>query len=155
MDRWAINKLEWISSKKTRQSSKIVIKITQSSKIPSFTSVKQYRAMSHFSNSDRSILESKVCGKHGLHCRRSPRTSNQIHITISLRSLIQHSPSSIIPFIFTFSSWMRRYWFYVKNDFRKFHQILTFWDPLSPKKGFLRKCLSVCLSVGRVRHNSR
>ena len=66
-------------------------------------------------------------------------------------------------FIFTFSSWMRRYWFYVKNDFRNFHQIFTFWDPLSQKKRFLRKCLSVylsvclsvCLSVGRVRHNSR
>ena len=28
--------------------------------------------------------------------------------------------------IFTFSSWMTRYWFYVKNDFRKFHQIFTF-----------------------------
>ena len=28
--------------------------------------------------------------------------------------------------IFTFSLWMRRYWFYVKNDFRKFHQIFTF-----------------------------
>ena len=61
---------------------------------------------------------------------------------------------------FTFSSWMRRYWFYVKNDFRNFHQIFTFWDPLSQKKWFLRKCLSVCLSaclsvVGRVRHNSR
>ena len=27
---------------------------------------------------------------------------------------------------FTFSSWMRRYWFYVKNDFRNFHQIFTF-----------------------------
>ena len=26
----------------------------------------------------------------------------------------------------TFSSWMRRYWFYVKNDFRNFHQIFTF-----------------------------
>ena len=36
-----------------------------------------------------------------------------------------------------------------------FHQIFTFWDPLSKKKWFLRKCLSVCLSVGRVRHNSR
>ena len=47
--------------------------------------------------------------------------------------------------LFTFSSWMRRYWFYVKNDFRNFHQILTFWDPLSQKKRFLRKCLSVCL----------
>ena len=59
-------------------------------------------------------------------------------------------------YIFTFSSWMRRYWFYVKNYFRNFHQIFTFWDPLSQKKGFLRKCLSVCLSVvGRVRHNSR
>ena len=58
--------------------------------------------------------------------------------------------------LFTFSSWMRRYWFYVKNDFRNFHQIFMFWDPLSQKKGFLRKCLSVCLSVvGRVRHNSR
>ena len=29
-------------------------------------------------------------------------------------------------FVFTFSSWMRRYWFYVKNDFRNFHQIFTF-----------------------------
>ena len=28
--------------------------------------------------------------------------------------------------VFTFSSWMRRYWFYVKNDFRNFHQIFTF-----------------------------
>ena len=46
---------------------------------------------------------------------------------------------------FTLSSWMRRYWFYVKNDFRNFHQIFTFWDPLSQKKWFLRKCLSVCL----------
>ena len=45
---------------------------------------------------------------------------------------------------FTFSSWMRRYWFYVKNDFRNFHQIFAFWDPLSQKKRFLRKCLSVC-----------
>ena len=51
--------------------------------------------------------------------------------------------------IFTFSSWMRRYWFYVKNDFRNFHQIFTFWDPLSLKKWFLRKCFSVCLSVCR------
>ena len=50
--------------------------------------------------------------------------------------------------IFTFSSWMRRYWFYVKNDFRKFHQIFTFSDPLSPKKGFYESvCLSVCLQV--------
>ena len=49
-----------------------------------------------------------------------------------------------------------RYWFYVKNDFQNFHQILTFWYPLSQKKRFLRKWLSVCLSVvGRVRHNSR
>ena len=23
-------------------------------------------------------------------------------------------------------SWMRRYWFYVKNDFRNFHQVFTF-----------------------------
>ena len=29
-------------------------------------------------------------------------------------------------FLFTFSSWMRRYWFYVENDFRNFHQIFTF-----------------------------
>ena len=48
--------------------------------------------------------------------------------------------------IFTFSSWMRRYWFYVKNDFRNFHQIFTFWDTLSQKKGFYESvCLSVCL----------
>ena len=49
--------------------------------------------------------------------------------------------------IFTFSSWMKRYWFYVKNDFWNFYQIFTFWDPLSQKKRYLRKCLSVCLSV--------
>ena len=30
--------------------------------------------------------------------------------------------------LFTFSSWIRRYWFYVKNDFRNFHQIFTFWE---------------------------
>ena len=48
---------------------------------------------------------------------------------------------------FLHSHHMRRYWFYVKNDFRNFHQIFTFWDPLSQKKRFLRKCLSVCLSV--------
>ena len=50
-------------------------------------------------------------------------------------------------YIFTFSSWMRRYWFYVKNDFQNFHQIFTFWDTLSQKKRFSRKCLSVCLST--------
>ena len=42
---------------------------------------------------------------------------------------------------------MRRYWFYVKNHFWNFHQIFTFWDPLSQKKRFLEKALSVCLSV--------
>ena len=31
---------------------------------------------------------------------------------------------------------MRRYWFYVKNDFSNFHKISTFWDPLSEKNGF-------------------
>ena len=41
---------------------------------------------------------------------------------------------------------MRRYWFFVKNHFRNFHHFFTFWDPLSQKKRFLRKCLSVCLS---------
>ena len=60
-------------------------------------------------------------------------------------SICKHSNS----YVFTFSSWMRRYWFYVKNDFRNFHQIFTFWDRLSQKKRFLRKCLSVCLSVCR------
>ena len=51
--------------------------------------------------------------------------------------------------IFTFSSWMRMYWFYVKNDFRNFHQIFTFWDPLSEKMVFTKVSvrLSVCLSV--------
>ena len=38
---------------------------------------------------------------------------------------------------------MRRYWFHMKNDFRNFQQIFTFWDPLSNKKRFLRKCQSV------------
>ena len=47
--------------------------------------------------------------------------------------------------LFTFSSWMRRYWFYVKNDFRNFQQVYTFWGPLSQKKWFSRKCLSVCM----------
>ena len=65
---------------------------------------------------------------------------------------IMYSTNFFLPKFFTFSPWMRRYWFYVKNDFRNFHQILTSWDPLSQKKGLLRKCLSV---VGRVRHNSR
>ena len=44
---------------------------------------------------------------------------------------------------------MRSSWFYVKNHFRNFHHIFTFWDPLSQKKRFLRKCLSVRLSVCR------
>ena len=73
-------------------------------------------------------------------------------LTILIQNLLCNNYSL---YIFTFSSWMRRYWFYVKNDFRNFYQIFTFWDPLSQKEGFLRKCLSVCLSVGRVRHNSR
>ena len=30
-----------------------------------------------------------------------------------------------------------------------FCQMSTFWDPLNPKKWFLRMCLSVCLSVCR------
>ena len=47
----------------------------------------------------------------------------------------------------TFSSWMRRYWFYVKNYFPNFHQIFTFWDTLSRKYRFLQKSLSVCPSV--------
>ena len=39
------------------------------------------------------------------------------------------TPSCVSHFscsLFTFSSWMRRYWFYVKNDFRNFHHIFTF-----------------------------
>ena len=39
--------------------------------------------------------------------------------------------------LFTFSSWMRRYWFYVKNHFWNFHHIFTFLYPLSQKKRFL------------------
>ena len=39
---------------------------------------------------------------------------------------------------------MKRYWFYVKNHFRNFYQIFTFWDPLSQKKRFSRKCQFVC-----------
>ena len=83
-----------------------------------------------------------------------------------VKKILQFFGFKINPFVvlfITFSSWMRRYWFYVKNDFRNFHQIFPLEDPLSQKKGFLRKCLSVrlsvclsvCLSVGRVRHNSR
>ena len=63
---------------------------------------------------------------------------------ISISSLTE-SAVSFSPIFFTFSSWMRRYWFYVKNEFRNFHQIFTFWDPLTQKNWFLRKCLFVCL----------
>ena len=70
-----------------------------------------------------------------------------------LRSTASDASSTNVLLLSTFSrtllSWMRRYWFYVKNDFRNFHQIFTFWDTLSQKKWFLRKCLSVCLSVCR------
>ena len=34
---------------------------------------------------------------------------------------------------------MKRYWFHVKNHFRNFHHIFTFWDHLSQKKWFLQK----------------
>ena len=51
---------------------------------------------------------------------------------------------TIVFMIFLHSHHMRRYWFYVKNDFRNFHQIFMFWDPLSQKNRFLLKCLSVC-----------
>ena len=37
----------------------------------------------------------------------------------------------------------RRDSFYVDNEFRNFHQIIMFWDPMSQKKRFLRKCMSV------------
>ena len=46
---------------------------------------------------------------------------------------------------FLHSHHIRRYWFYVKNDFRNFHQIFTLCDPLSQKKRFLQKCLSFCV----------
>ena len=49
--------------------------------------------------------------------------------------------------IFLYSHHMRRYWFYVKNHFRSFHQIFMFQDPLSQKNRFLRNFLSVCLYV--------
>ena len=65
----------------------------------------------------------------------------QISLIISRFLMIQIKKVRVL---FTFSSWMRRYCFYVKNDFRNFHQIFTFWDPLSQKKRVLRKCLSVC-----------
>ena len=42
---------------------------------------------------------------------------------------------------------MRRYWFYVKNDFSNFYKISTFWDALSQKKWFLRRCLFVVVVV--------
>ena len=49
--------------------------------------------------------------------------------------------------IFTFSSWMRRYWLFEKNDFQNFHQISTFWSPMSKnKERFLQKCLSVVVA---------
>ena len=38
----------------------------------------------------------------------------------------KNKSSNIIVCLFTSSSWMRRYWFYVKNNFRNFHQIFTF-----------------------------
>ena len=54
--------------------------------------------------------------------------NTKLHLEISLtRSKIEKYFFGIKYFeIFTFSSWMRRYWFYVKNDFRNFHQIFTF-----------------------------
>ena len=56
-------------------------------------------------------------------------------LQLSLECVLLHSHQHI-----------RRYWFYVKNDFRNNHQIFSFWDPLSQKKQFLRKCRSVvCL----------
>ena len=47
----------------------------------------------------------------------------------------------------------------MKTDFWNFYQIFTFYEPLSQKKGFLRKSLSVCLSlcpsvVSRILDNS-
>ena len=41
---------------------------------------------------------------------------------------------------------MRRYWFYVKNHSRDFHQIFTFWDPLS----YCRKIIFPKVSVQRL-----
>ena len=93
-------------------------------------------------------------------CNEMFRSLNKIFKTVAFLDIFKTARNLeclvwIQNTFFTFSSWMRRYWFYVKNDFRNFHQIFTFWDLLSQKKWFLRKCLSVCLSVGRVRHNSR
>ena len=43
---------------------------------------------------------------------------------------------------------MRRCWFYVNNHFSNFYQIFTFWDPVSEKKRFLRRGLSVvCINT--------
>ena len=62
-----------------------------------------------------------------------------------------YSNMILVCIVFLHSHHVRKYWFYVKNDFRNFHKIFTFWDPLSQKKRFLRKCLS----VGRILDNSR
>ena len=60
------------------------------------------------------------------------RVTGNIYLFLSLCLLISifsypsvYPPTKVVS-IFTFSSWMRRYWFYVKNDFRNFHQIFTF-----------------------------
>ena len=46
---------------------------------------------------------------------------------------------------FLHSHYMRRYWFYVINDFQDFHQIFTFWNPLSQKKTVFTKVSVVCV----------
>ena len=47
--------------------------------------------------------------------------------------------------VFTFSSQMRRYCFYVNFNFPNSHKISTFGDFLSEKKRFLRPYLSVVI----------
>ena len=79
--------------------------------------------------------------------------SHQITEIISLKSIIffQEDKRNILKISFLHSHHGWEGIGFMWKMTRKFHQIFTFWDPLSPKKGFLWKCLS----VGRVRLQSR
>ena len=66
---------------------------------------------------------------------------------IKPKPLVKNSWLTNLTFIFTFSSEkvldLCKMW----PPPPRFCQMWTFWDPLNPKKWFLRMCLSVCLCV--------
>ena len=63
---------------------------------------------------------------------------------ISVISLMS-PPCMNVDNFFTFSSWMRRYWFYVKNDSKFSSNLYVLRPPESEKTVFTK--VSICLSV--------